>query len=465
MQVRMVTTGASPGTGASVSFGAPQIGLARRSAGTRAGMAVMKSCADRRTSRVSKRLGAVVATVFALAGGAVAPTGAGAAELPRSGVSGAGSFLVDVGPDGWAGRISQDPPSVVRLAAPGVAFGAPLPLDLRDAYAPSITMGPGGAALVLWTTGGPDPLLMYAYRPAGGAFGAPGELDDEYPLGEQAPVVAFDAAGDATVVWASAHPDDRLLVRTLSAAGTWGPVQEIRAPRAFRPSLAVAPSGGAVLAWSEDGPRRNSTRVVAALRPAGGTFGAPQTLAGIQRNPGEPVVAINDHGTAVAAWIELHGETTFTVSAAFRRPGAAEFGKAIKLTPAEEQGASPSVSVAPDGRMVLVWSDFHLNTSEAWARIRTRNGLLRPAHRLSDHAEGNSGAIALATTPALVAWYQRSHHHTSALETAAARVDGTFSPPRTRFGVPDFGDDPLLFADPAGVVFISPAGGLVRSAG
>jgi hypothetical protein len=173
----------------------------------------------------------------------------------------------------------------VRLAAPGAAFGAPVPLDLGDAYGPSITTGPGGAALVLWSTGGLDPVLMYAYRPAGGAFGASTELDDEYPLGEQAPVAAFDAAGDATVAWASARPDDRLLVRTLSTAGASGPVQGIQAPRAFRPSLAVAPGGGAVLAWSEDGPRRNSSRVVAALRPPGGTFGPRQTLAGIGHTP------------------------------------------------------------------------------------------------------------------------------------------------------------------------------------
>jgi hypothetical protein len=166
----------------------------------------------------------------------------------------------------------------------------------------------------------------------------------------------------------------------------------------------------------------------------------------------------------VAAWVEQRAETTFTVGGAFRRPGANGFGKAIKVTPAGEQGVSPSVSVAPDGRMVLAWSDFHLNTSEAWARIRTRNGLLRRAHELSDQAEADSAAVALATTPALVAWYQRSHHHTSALQTATPRADGTFAPPRTRFGVPDFGSDPLLFADPTGVVFVSPSGRLERSA-
>jgi hypothetical protein len=286
-----------------------------------------------------------------------------------------------------------------RIAAPGAAFGAPVPVDLRDAYEPSITMGPGGAALVLWSTRGLDPVLMYTYRPATGAFGAPAELDDGYPRGEQAPVVAFDAAGGATVACASAHPDDRLLVRTADAGGAWGPVQQIRAPRAFRPALAVAPGGGAVLAWREDGPRRDSTRVVAALRPADGTFGPRQTLAGIRRNADEPAVAINDHGTAVAAWVELHGETTFTTGAAFRGPGAPGFGKATRLTPAREQGASPSVSVAPDGRMVLAWSDFHLDTSEAWARIRTRSGLLRPARQLSDHAEADSAAVALATSP------------------------------------------------------------------
>ncbi|HEY6761767.1 MAG TPA: hypothetical protein VI318_19865 [Baekduia sp.] len=423
-------------------------------------MPVSESAAQRRRGRVLGIVGAVVAVV-ALG----APPSAGAAgEVPRVGSS--GGLGVDVASDGSAARIDDGQPLAVRLAAPGAPFGPPVTVDAAGGYLATVSAGPGGAVLVTWSGGGLDGALMAAYRPPGGVFGAPVRLQVGSPPGEQTPVSAFDAASDATLAWASAQPDeDRLLVRTLSAAGAWGPVRAIHAPRVFRPSLAVAPSGGAVLAWREDGPRRSSTRVVASLRPAGGEFGPARTLAGIQRNPDEPAVAINEHGSAAVAWVELHRMTTFAAAAAFREPGSTRFGKATNLNPAGTEGASPTVSIAPDGRTVLSWADFHFNTSDVWARIRTRDGLLRPAHELSRHAEGNTGGAALATTPALVGWYERSHHHTSSLRTAAARADGTFAPPRTRSGPFAYGDEPLLFADPAGLAFVDPRGRLVRAAG
>src|SRR4051794_24125659 len=173
--------------------------------GTR--MPASESAADRRRARL---LGIVSAVVALVALGALPGAGA-AGELPRVGWSGA--LGADVASDGSAARIDEEHPLAVRLAAPGAPFGPPVTVEVAGGYLSTLSAGPGGAVLVTWSSGGLDGALMAAYRPPGGGFGAPVQLHVAPPPGEQTPVSAFDAAGNATVAWASVKPDDdRLLV-------------------------------------------------------------------------------------------------------------------------------------------------------------------------------------------------------------------------------------------------------------
>jgi hypothetical protein len=327
----------------------------------------------------------------------------------------------------------------------------------------TIAVGPGGAALAEWVTGGLDGVMMTSYRPPGGSFEPPTLLSASVPGGEQWAVADFDAAGNATIAWAGADPTNRLLVRTRSAAGAWTAPEAIAARRPFRPELMVSPSGAATLTWEEAGPKKeDASRVVVATRPPGGRFGAEQTLAGVQRNPGEPVVATNDRGDAVVAWVELHDEPrpdTFGVHAAFRAAGSGAFGRAVTLTRPDVEAAFPSVSVDPTGRMVLAFSENGPGR-RVWARVRTRSGTLLPGRVLSHDHEENSGVTALAAGRGLVAWFDRDRGR-SFLRIAAATPAGAFGPPRLLATTREYGDTPWLFAVPTGLLAVTPANRIV----
>ena len=61
-----------------------------------------------------------------------------------------------------------------------------------------------------------------------------------------------------------------------------------------------------------------NSRIQAAMRPAGGSFGAAQTLNNTSQSATDPVLGVANDGSAVAAWINQNG--TYTMQAAFR-PG------------------------------------------------------------------------------------------------------------------------------------------------
>src|SRR5436190_1712993 len=95
---------------------------------------------------------------------------------------------------------------VTALAAPAAAapvFEAPVDLSAagRNALAPQVAFDGAGSALAVWErSNGSNSIVQGAFRPAGGAFGAPVDLS---AAGQNAfaPQLAFDAAGNALAVW------------------------------------------------------------------------------------------------------------------------------------------------------------------------------------------------------------------------------------------------------------------------
>lgn len=386
-------------------------------------------------------------------------SGAGA-EVPRSG--GQLSPVVGASSAGEVVAVTDQGRLSARIAPPGGGFGPARRLTADGAYSPTVEVGPAGHAVAMWSEGGLQGRLLVAFRSPGGAFGAPEVLAADTPGGEQVAVAGFDAAGTATLAWAE-EAGTALLVRTRDAAGTWSAPVRVPARDAFRPRLRVRADGGATLAWEGDGPRGNSSQVMVADRPPGGTFGEPRVLAGSRRDPGSVVLGGNDRGDVVVAWSQLQENrgdgAFFTIHAAFR-PAGRDFSRPRRLTRRGEEAASPSVSVSPTGRMVLAFSDTRRR--RLYARIRTASGTLQPVRTLSRDLEENSESVALAVEPGLVVWYDRDPGR-SRLRTAYARLDGGFEAPQQRF-VADYGDEgPSAFATDDGLLFVKPNGRILRT--
>jgi hypothetical protein len=261
-----------------------------------------------------------------------------------------------------------------------------------------------GAALVAWVERAPDgqALAVKAVRRSPGA--TPGEVE---VLGDTTGTGTLDvgiaADGEAFVAWTGPTSESRRDI-TVAIAPPGGPFTTTRlaqVSRHARPSLAVAPDGHALVAYSD------GQAVQVAERAPGGTFGAPTRVAELK----DPLAAntkaeLGADGRALVAW---SGVATGGVYLVTRAPGAG-FSATTTLTPGEPKmgfdvflneqfgglgdwdwgGAELSTALAADGRGAVAWIDPRPQTHTAKlavtafdggaAVIRTAGGGLRSAY-------------------------------------------------------------------------------------
>ena len=101
------------------------------------------------------------------------------------------------------------------------------------------------------------------------------------------------------------------------AAPAWLAPQDLSAAgqHAYDPQVAVDGQGNAIAVWQRsDG---TNTIVQAAVRAAGGSFGAPQDVSAAGQKAGFPEVAVDGQGNAIAVWSRSNG-TNYIVQAAAR---------------------------------------------------------------------------------------------------------------------------------------------------
>jgi hypothetical protein len=116
------------------------------------------------------------------------------------------------------------------------------------------------------------------------------------------PAAAIGAGGTAVIAWVPAVGDfggRGIRVTVRDPAGGYAPPQDLET-EAAHPRLAVSGDGDAFAVWTADGV------VKAAVRPAGGAFGAPQELG---RGPAyQTLDVVSDAaGEAVAVWESADG--------------------------------------------------------------------------------------------------------------------------------------------------------------
>src|SRR4051812_8348833 len=235
--------------------------------------------------------------------------------------------------------------------APAAASAEPSTVFTGDAWRASAVAGPGGGAFTPWD---PDTVALAArdgrtFAKATTAF-TPVEFEKVWAAG-------LDAAGEGVVLTLRKHkPYQRVRASLRSKDGAVTPATTISAKghSASSPSLAVARDGSAIAAWAWHDPA--GWVVQAATRPAGGRFGAPQTLS--QPTKWRPFVtlAIGEGGEGVAGW-QLGGDyrdPEEPLSYATAHVGQ-PFGAAAKLGDGGGH-ADLALAVAPDGAMLAAWT-------------------------------------------------------------------------------------------------------------
>jgi hypothetical protein len=256
-------------------------------------------------------------------------------------------------------------------------------------------------------------------------WGAPELVTDQAPGGIESVDVALDATGDAVAVWASG---DAVQAATRPAGGSWGAPDTI-APGGRHVDLAVNGAGEAVAAWTTI---RFSTSglldggIQAATRTASGLWEAPETLSDATNATAQ--VAIDPFGTATAVWSE---ETDRVMTA--RRPAAGAWSAPEEL--AASGGGPPRVGVDGGGTVVAVWGGA--SGVRAWVRP------LAGAPQQALLAASGTPRVAVGGLGTAIAAWQRTEGGTAVIEAAVRPLDGpwgttqTLSAPDDRPGVPE----------------------------
>jgi hypothetical protein len=222
-------------------------------------------------------------------------------------------------------------------------------LDLSEAgesaLGPAVAVDPAGTATVAWRRWDGSSFVVQARRvDAAGNRGPVLDLSDPDDDAE-GPQVAFDDAGNATVVWAA---DPGAQARRIAANGTLGSILDL-SDEGDEPDVAVAPGGVAVAAWRR--PDLDPETIEARQIEPSGTLGSVVPLSDPGQESAGPQVAIGPTGVPVVTWGRIDG----VVEA---RRGLAPPGPVETLSKAGEIATAPRVATDPGGNATVVWQAF-----------------------------------------------------------------------------------------------------------
>jgi hypothetical protein len=325
--------------------------------------------------------------------------------------------------------------ATAALAVPAPALGvrswqAPVTLFGPSPYTPraDLAVEPNGTAVVVGEGGGSlGQEIGATFRPADGGFGT------ARPIGRGSdPHVAIDATGDAVAVWVDGS--SRIQAALRPGGGSFAAPQTVSAAgqTAGEPRVAIDSAGDALAVWQRGVYDYHSgfcqSHIEAAWRPAGGSFGPPQTISGGVASAVHPEVAVNAEGTAVAVWESSDVPSCYGdyVQAASSAAGGS-FGAAQRLSPSGQFANEAQVAVDPLGDAIAVWSRFDGTHTRLDAAIEPAGGSFGPAQTISAVGEDVAGPR-VATDgqgDATVVWWSIDQ----AIKSAVRPAGGGFGPP------------------------------------
>lgn len=293
----------------------------------------------------------VVCAVAAVALVLLAPASALAWTMPDSEVGGSplvGPF-VGVADDGEAiAQWHQTRGVYVSIRPAGGQFARPVRIGgpARLSY---MSVGPRGDAVAVWRARRRGNPVYVSIRRPGEPFGRAqlvARRTASFPL------AAIDGSGRFGVVWTQGRRSTRRVIRF--ADGRAGRVvgrRTLSRPGATSPVIDMSDNGNTGVAWIQGTQARRRGRVLARVRPAGGSFRAAEALSPSRQSTGSPRIAIGAGGAGMVAW--RTGRPRASSVWARDAEGAAP---AQRLSTAGRTAGDPAVGIAADGEATVVWA-------------------------------------------------------------------------------------------------------------
>jgi hypothetical protein len=291
----------------------------------------------------------------------------------------------------------------------------------------NVDIDPAGNAVAILS--GPNGLATTT-RPVGGAFGPPEGIP--FVVGDGGGMVATDDHGGAVVAWQEGA-EPRLMTTTRPAGGAWSPPVEAGRPdfNSGYWQLVVGPDGTTAVIWNNGG----SFRV--AVRPPGGSFGAPQDVGPIAGHIElDPPQAVIDGSGRLFVFFTSTGRNSQTAEYAEKPPGLSFLPTKVAM---ENVGPMPGVAAVSEGGALAYFAmrdvpntpDVYLDYESAIAVREIGESEFGEAATVS--ANGAYGDVAVADDgSALALWPEGPQNgRLSWLNATLRSADGTIGPPQT----------------------------------
>jgi len=281
-----------------------------------------------------------------------------------------------------AGLVVSNGAVLTVTAAQPSQWQAAVPVESNSVSAqfPQVAANASGAAVAVWQQGWTGPLgfpvlSIWAsrYTPAGG-WGAPQPISDGTNTAQN-PQIAVDTDGNAIAVWQqSDNFRDSIWANRYTVAGGWAAPQLIETTdgNAGNPQIAVDGTGNAVAVWWQNVNAAPSSPIGTAANRyiAGSGWSGAVAISSHAGNGATfgPQIAFDAAGNAMATWC-WSGATVAPHMWAARHSYAAGWSGAIAIDHADSLGCSTSPNVAFDaaGNAVAVW---HRNNG-SFEQVRT----------------------------------------------------------------------------------------------
>jgi hypothetical protein len=331
-------------------------------------------------------------------------------------------------------------------AAPWSGPEAVSALD-ADASASEVGVDAVGDATAIWTNDAVvGSVVQTAYRPAGAGWEPP--LDLSGPGGEvEGADLAVDPAGDAVAVWRVTTGGSFLVQAAFRpAGGSWGSPETVPISGAAgeTPQVSIDEAGDAVLVYKD-----GAAGIFASYRPANGSWQGGVHISG--GGAADPDVVMNSAGAAVAVWKISLGPLSWIESNTMA-PGGSWGGGAGHLSLAASITEPPQVEVDAAGDFFALWSSGESNNQAVEIDRMPAAGSWEAPETISTAGLG-APEPQLAVDPAgdvVAAWY-RSGGSAGSIEATSLRVGGMWAPPSRLSPAGVDAKAPRIAISPAGV--------------
>ena len=269
------------------------------------------------------------------------------------------------------------------------------------------------------------------------------------------PAVAMNGGGDAVVAWQRASGTGFFAQASLRDAGTNFSTPLELGPAGFEvlgpPQAAIDGAGNAIVVWQRVRRHGHEHGVVqAAIRPAGGAFGAPVALSATGSGAVHPQVAMNAAGDAVVAW-EQHVNQTMVVQAVVR-PAGGSFSAPVRSLRRGPHGPAAARRARRrrqrHGRVDADGPGGHDGPGRDPAGRRCVLGGRRPVAARATRAAGRSRRTASGETVAVWTHVDAGGH--TIVQASTRPPGGAFSAPADLSAAGQNAIDPHVAIDAAG---------------